>query len=96
MDWSQFSDAAVAGVPLFAVVLGLVEYAKTFGAKGNALRIISLAVGLVLGNGYQISALGLPANFAGWFAIEVYGLALGLVASGVYQVGDRLAARAAK
>jgi hypothetical protein len=76
-------DAIVAGLPLVLVVVGLVEWVKQMGVQGNALRIVSLAIGLVFGIGYQIS-LGLPTDFAGWFGAVVYGLGLGLVASGIY------------
>jgi hypothetical protein len=76
-------DAIVAGLPLVLVVIGLVEWFKQLGVQGNTLRYVSMAIGLVIGIAYQIS-LGLPADFAGWFAACIYGLGLGLVASGIY------------
>jgi len=76
-------DAIVAGLPLVLVVIGLVEWFKQLGVQGNVLRYVSMAIGLVIGIAYQIS-LGLPADFAGWFAACIYGLGLGLVASGIY------------
>lgn len=88
MDWSAFFSVSVAGVPLVFVVLGLVELTKRFGAAGKVLMGISMAIGLVLGVGYQLSVLPeLPGSFAGWFAIVIYGLMLGLVASGVFDAG---------
>ena len=80
MDFSQY---LVAGVPLIFVVLGLVEWVKSFGVKGNAVKVVSMAIGLVLGIGYQIS-VAVPVGFAGWFGASVFGLALGLLASGIY------------
>ncbi|MHC4464418.1 MAG: hypothetical protein ACYS30_23760 [Planctomycetota bacterium] len=50
-----------------------------------------MVVGLVLGVGYQISIVGSPASFADGFAMILYGLALGLVASGIYDIGKRFA-----
>lgn len=38
---------------------------------------------LALGVLYQVS-IAVPAGFAGWFGAAVFGLALGLVASKVY------------
>lgn len=76
-------DAIVAGLPLVLVVVGLVEWFKQLGIQGNALRYISLTIGLVFGVGYQLS-LAIPTDFAGWFGAVVYGLGLGLVASGIY------------
>jgi len=76
-------DQIVNGIPLILVVMGLVELAKSFGAEGKILTLISFAIGLVLGIAYQIS-LGMPVGFAGWFGSVVFGLALGLVACKVY------------
>jgi len=80
-----FTDAVVAGVPLLAFVLGLVQFIKGFGLSGNAVKGLSMGVGLLLGVGYQFSTIP-PVGFPGWFAAVVFGLALGLVASGIYDV----------
>lgn len=49
----------------------------------SCLLVLSMAIGLILGVLYQIS-LGIPVDFAGWFGAVLYGLALGITASGVY------------
>jgi hypothetical protein len=46
-----------------------------------------MAIGLVLGVGYQLT-LSAPTDFAGWFTTVVFGLALGLGASGVYEMAN--------
>jgi hypothetical protein len=79
----MFADIVVAGIPLLAIVIGLVQFVKGFGLNGNAVQVASLVIGLVLGIGYQVS-LAPPADFAGWFATVIFGLGLGLVASGLY------------
>jgi hypothetical protein len=84
MSLPDFSEAAVNGIPLLFMVIGLVEYIKKFGISGDLLTASSMVIGLVLGVGYQISIVGSPASFADGFALIVYGLALGLVASGIY------------
>ena len=76
-------DAVVSGLPLVLVVLGLVEWIKSLGLSGTAVKIVSLMVGVAFGVGYQMT-VALPSSFAGWFAAVVYGLGLGLVASGIY------------
>lgn len=84
MDIKAFTEAVVSGVPLLFVVIGLVQFAKKLGAAGNQLIVISMAIGLLLGMGYQFATVGFPVDFSGWFAVIVYGLGLGIVASGVY------------
>jgi hypothetical protein len=82
-----FSNVAVAGVPLLAFVLGLVQWIKGFGMKGNYVKALSMGVGVVFGVGYQYATVP-PVDFAGWFAALVFGIALGLVASGIYDVAN--------
>jgi hypothetical protein len=86
----DFSNAIVAGIPLVLVVIGLVEWLKRFGIQGAALNVASLLIGLAAGIAYQIS-IAMPADFSGWFAAGIYGLALGLVASGLYDAGKSIA-----
>jgi len=87
----NFVQASVSGIPLVLVVMGLVEYFKRLGVKANALLVVSMVIGLVLGGGYQVATLTVPlATFAVWFGIVLYGLALGLVASGIYDVADTM------
>jgi uncharacterized membrane protein YccC len=76
-------DQIVNGVPLIFVVMGLVEFVKAFGVQGKALTAVAFGVGVVLGVLYQVS-LGMPVGFAGWFGSVFFALALGLVASKVY------------
>lgn len=78
-----FENVAVAGIPLLAVVIGLVQFVKGFGFEGKGVRALSAMIGLALGIGYQLS-VAMPADFAGWFGAVVFGLGLGVVASGVY------------
>jgi len=82
-------DAIVAGLPLVLVVLGLVEWVKRLGLAGKAVVIVSMAIGLALGLAYQVS-IAVPIDFAGWFGAAVYGIGLGLVASGIYDVGKSI------
>lgn len=86
-------DQVVNGIPLIFVVMGLVELVKSFGVQGSALTACSFVIGLVLGVLYQIS-LAMPIGFAGWFGAAVFGLALGLVASKVYDAVRSAANRA--
>jgi len=79
----------IAGVPLLAVVFGLVEFTKKLGLTGEKLTVVSMVTGLLLGVGYQISVSGLPVEFGAWFGVVVFGLAIGLAASGIYNFIDQ-------
>lgn len=83
-----FENVAVAGIPLLAIVIGLVQFIKQFGLSGNIVRVVSMVVGLLLGIGYQCS-IAVPADFAGWFSVGVFGVGLGLVASGLYDAAQK-------
>lgn len=86
---AELFDAMVGGIPLLAVVLGLVQFVKGFGVEGNAAKAVSMIIGLLFGVGYMLTQ-AMPADFAGWFAVVVYGLGLGLVASGIYDAAKQV------
>ena len=90
MSIDIFQKIEVAGIPLLFIVLGLVQYVKSLGLKGNAIRVASMVIGLLLGVGYQYSLINtLAMDFQNWFSVIVFGLGLGLVASGVYDVANK-------
>ena len=75
---------SVLGVPLIFVIIGMVTFMRQLGLVGRGLTVASLVWGLVIGVGYQISVLGVPLDFAGWWAIIIYGIGLGLLAALFY------------
>jgi len=90
-DLKAFADASVTGIPLVVFVLALTTWvADVVGAQGKQKMIIAMIVGLLAGGGYQLTQ-AMPASFAGWFAVAVYGISLGLLASGVWDTGRLLA-----
>jgi hypothetical protein len=99
LDFTSFLQAAVKGVPLLFVVFGLVEWAKRLTKKdgsqlitGNGLLVLSLFLGLFFGSGFMVMSERPPLSldwyvlFVYWFGVGVYGLAIGLVASGLYDL----------
>ena len=72
------------------VVLGLVTFLGKLGVKGIYQLISSMVLGILFGVGFMIAVLGVPKVFAGWFSLLIYGLMLGLVASGIYETGKEL------
>ncbi len=84
----DISSLLVGSIPLMVIVFGLVEFFKSLGFTGKVLTVVSMILGILFGMAYQIAAGGLPAAFAGWFAVIVFGLAIGLVASGFYDFAN--------
>lgn len=83
----MFENITVAGIPLLFVVIGLVQFVKGFGLEGNIVKLVSLAIGVILGVAYQYT-VAVPIDFVGWFQTVVFGLGLGLVASGIYDANQ--------
>lgn len=94
IDLSQYMTAAVGGVPIMFIVMGLVYFSKSMGLSGKGLQGAAMAIGLVLGSLYQISALGVPGTFADGFAIGLYGLGLGILSFMSYDMAGDLIAKA--
>ena len=82
------STLLVGSIPLIIIIFGLVEFIKSLGLQGKVLTVVSLIIGLLLGLGYHLATVGLPVGFAGWFTALIFGLAMGLVASGFYDFAD--------
>jgi hypothetical protein len=76
-------DQIVNGIPLVMLVVALVEWTKRFGIEGKVLNAISMLIGAAVGIAYFYAQAPL-SSFSEWFGAVVYGLALGLVASGIY------------
>lgn len=89
-NFPEYLNVSVGGVPLVFIVIGLVTLCRKIkGMTGNRLLIASLIIGFSLGFGYQVATLP-PIDFAGWFAAVIYGLAMSLVPSGLYDTGKHI------
>ena len=66
-------------------MIGAVYFVGKLGVVGRWKLIVSLLIGLLLGGGYQLSQ-DIPNTYAGWFAVVIYGLAMGLFASGLFDL----------
>lgn len=71
-------------IHFLAIVFGLVEFAKKFGLKGRVLTGLSMALGVVLGVAHYVAQNGVPQDYAGLYQAGMFGLAVGLAASGFY------------
>jgi len=90
---TDISTLLIGGIPLVVVIFGLVEFAKVFGLAGKWLTLFSLVLGVAFGVTYKLATAAIPVDFAGWFVVVIFGLALGLVTSGLYDfVNNRIPA----
>ncbi len=85
----QLMGAVVDGIPLMLVIVALVEFAKQFGLAGKACLAVAMGLGALFGIAYKLQ-FGLPSTFAGWFAAIVFGIAMGLAASGTFELVKKL------
>ena len=83
----DLTGALVAGIPLMLVVIGLVQYVKEkLKWQGMGVEIFAICLGLVLGFGYHVyiaEVIAWTFNFV--FEGLIFGLAVGLVATGIYK-----------
>lgn len=94
MDIPEYlKTIAASSAILLPIIWALVTYYGQLGLTGRKQLISSLLTGLILGVLYQIAALGLPTAYSYWFVYVLYGLVLGLTASGVYETGKHLIAK---
>lgn len=92
-DLKSFLQMALpTAAALLPLVLGLVTYLGNLGVKGRAQLISSLISGLVLGS-LTLYFQSPPQDATGWFVVILFGLVVGLAASGVYDTGKKLVAR---
>lgn len=79
----------IGGVSLIVLVFGLVEFLKKTGLAGIWLTVASLVLGIIFGLAYRIVQSGMPVTIPDWITIVIYGLVVGLTASGVYDFFDK-------
>ena len=85
-------DYSIAGVLILPLIVGLVEFAKDYGIEGKWSRLFAVALGLLFGGlWYAINQGIIPEAAMPWIGIPVFGLAFGLGAAGLYDLGKRFA-----
>ena len=83
----DLTGSLVAGIPLMLVVIGLVQYVKEkLNWSGVGVEMFAILLGLAFGFGYHVYAAEVVLwTFNFIFEGVVYGLAVGLVATGIYK-----------
>jgi len=87
----DFGSLSIGGVTLLALVIGIVEASKQFGAKGGTCKALALGLGFVfVALASAIERGMVPAGAVPWIEVVVLGLGGGLAATGLYDLGKKL------
>lgn len=76
-------EMILASGSIIWIVTGTVTYIKKLGVKGSWLTVSSMAIGIIFGGAYRYYVSPFQ-TFSDWFVAVIFGIALGLIASGVY------------
>jgi len=76
--------AGIIFAPMTMIIFGVVDYLGKLGIQGKWQLVSSLLSGLILGGLVMYFTLG-PATAVGWFSVALFGLLVGLAASGCYE-----------
>ena len=79
MDLENF---VITPAVMLVLIFGIVEFIKTFGVKGNVLRLVSLGVGVLIALTFKARELYPEAQM--YIDIVFFTIASGLSASGLY------------
>jgi hypothetical protein len=78
----NLDNFAVNAGTLIILIFGLVEFAKQLGARGNILRLVSMATGLALALVFRLREI-FP-EWAVWIDLSLFSIGGGLTACGLY------------
>ena len=79
---------SIAGIAIIPLVLGLVQFAKKLGINGNGSMVLAVVLGFFFsGLMYAGQAEMIPAAVMAWVNLVIFGLAGGLGAAGLYDLG---------
>ena len=83
-------EFAIAGVAILPLIIGLVEFSKQLGVHGKASQVLAMVFGVLFGGVfYAIEQSVMPDAVLPYIGIAVFGLAMGLAASGIYDFSKR-------
>jgi len=89
----DLTGALVAGIPLILVVIGLVQFVKEkLNWNGVGVEVFAICLGLAFGFAYHVYGAAEPILWSFKFIFEglVYGLGVGLVATGIYKAFHKI------
>lgn len=84
------SSIEIGGVSLILLILGLVEFSKSFGLDGKKVIALSASMGAILFGLYRVGEF-VPAPYSQVYEIVLQSIALGLAASGFYMFVNKRA-----
>ena len=83
-------EFAIAGVAIIPLVLGLVEFSKRLGVKGDWLLVEAVGIGSVFsGVAYAMQSNLIPDPWKTIITVAIVALSGGLGAAGLYDLGKK-------
>jgi hypothetical protein len=88
----DFGSVVIEGVGLLIFVMGLTQFVKdAFKLDGNAVRFLSVGLGVVLMGSWEVRVF-LPPVYEQVYSIVLVSLTAGLTGGGYYSLGKRFTA----
>lgn len=85
---SEFGELAIGTVLVIPLIVGIVQFAKKFGVKGNWNIVLALVLGFLFGGlAYGIDQSLLPEVWVPYIKWVVFALSVAIAAGGLYDVG---------
>lgn len=84
-------DLVLAGIPVIAIIVGLIDFAKGLGLPTKYAQLLALVLGVAVG--LLVQAMEIYPVIGPWVTQAVVGLVVGMAATGLYRVGSRFANR---
>lgn len=80
-------DLVIGGIPVIAIIIGLVEYIKSWGLGSKYAALVAMSLGILASVTVQLTVVYPGAS--PWVEAVVIGLVIGMSATGLYKVGNR-------
>ena len=80
-------DLVIAGIPVIAIIVGLIDFAKGLGLPTKYAQLLAIVLGV--GVGLLVQTMEAYPAIGPWVTHAVIGMVVGMAATGLYRVGSR-------
>ena len=80
-------DLVIAGIPVIAIIVGLIDFAKGLGLPTKYAQLVAIILGVAIG--LLIQTMEAYPAIGPWVTHAAIGVVVGMAATGLYRVGSR-------